>query len=150
MNQLIKGSVLQNIVTVAAGAAAATALNGDVIDLAGLEGAMIIIALGPIVAGAVTSVKLQHGDVSTGPTVLTDAADILGSNMVIADTDDNTVVVFDVRKPKFRYLRIAVSRATQNATLTAIAIGYGARYRPTTQPAGVATKVIANPTSGTA
>lgn len=150
MNQLIKRSKVTNILTVAAGAAAATAVSGDVIDLQGMEGCLIILALGPIVAGAATSAKLAHGDTSTGPTNLSDQADILGSSMTILDTDDNTVVVFDVRKPKFRYLRLVVSRATQNATVTAVAIAYGSRDCPTVQAAGVATKVIATPASGVA
>lgn len=150
MHQLANTSIIAVPVTLTAGAAAATALNGDVIDMQGLEGALIIIALGAIVAGAATSVKLQHGEVSTGAQVLTDAADIAGSNHTILDTDDNTLVVYDVRKPLHRYLRVAISRATQNATLGVTVIGYGDRYQPTAQPAGNALVVIANPVTGTA
>lgn len=146
MNQLIKRSILTNLVTVAAGAAGTSAITSSKMDLKGLEGALIIVAVGPVVAGAVTSFKLQHGDQSGGG----DMADILGSNQAIADTDDNTLVYAEVRKPTKRYLQVVFSRATQNATVAVVGIGYGSRDCPTAQPAGVVGEVYAPPSSGTA
>ncbi len=145
MNQLIKRSKIVPLITPTAGAAGTSAINGSVIDFANYEGALIIISLGAIVAGAVTSVKFQGGATSSPTT------DIEGTAQTIADTQDDTVLYMDIRRPVNRYGRIVVSRGTQNATIgSAIAVLYGARDQPVTQPAGVAGEVTVSPAAGTA
>ena len=56
------------------GAAGLTALTSEIIDTRGFHGVRFIISLGAIVAGALTSVKVQQGAVSN----MSDAADIAG------------------------------------------------------------------------
>jgi hypothetical protein len=125
--QLSKHTKLQRVEN--AVAAGTTAVESDVVDVAGYEGVMFVIALGAIVSGAVTSAKAQQGAASD----LSDAADLLGTSVTIADTDDNKLVYLDVNQPRERYVRCLVSRATQNATVDGItAILYGARVVPTT------------------
>lgn len=128
--QLAKHIKLQRVKT--AQAAGTSAISSDVVDTAGYEGVLFIIAMGAIVAGAVTSAKAQQGAASD----LSDAADLEGSSVAIADDADNKLVYLDVANPRERYVRCAVSRATQNATVDSItAILYGPRVLPTTHDA---------------
>jgi hypothetical protein len=144
MNELIKGGKIVPLITITAGAAGTSAINSSVIDFADCEGALIVVQTGPIVAGAVTSFKFQGGATSSPST------DIEGTAQTIADDDDNEVFYLDIRRPVHRYGRIVVSRATQNATVSAVAILYGSRDKPTTQAAGVTGEVFSSPAAGTA
>lgn len=145
MNQLIKGMKLVPLITVAAGAAGTTVLTSSIIDFAGYEGALILVPLGPVVAGAVTSIKFQQGAASD----MSDAADVVGTNVAIADTDDNTIKYLEIRRPMLQYGQIVVSRATQAATVCAYALLYGSRNRPTSQIAGAVGKSLVSPAAGT-
>ncbi len=131
MNQLISGTKFLPAITVTAGAAAATDITGTTIDAAGYEGVAFIVQLGAIVSGAVTSLKVQVGDESD----LSDAADVTDLTLTVADTDDEDIKVLDYRRPSGRYVRIYADRATQNATLSAIAALYGSRDQIVTQTA---------------
>ena len=46
----------------------------------------------------------------------------------IADDDDNKVFYLDIKRPQLRYGRLVVSRATQNATVSAVAVLYGQNF----------------------
>jgi len=129
---LIQGTKLSSAITPTAGAAGATNINGTIIDMSGFDGCLIAVHFGAIVGGAVTSIKAQHGDDSA----LADAADITGSSVTVADTDDDKVFYIDVRSRK-RYLRLVALRATQNSTLAATYLQYDAKSRPTSQAAAV-------------
>lgn len=130
MNQLISGTKFLPAVTVTAGAAGATDITGTVIDTAGFEGVAFIVQLGAIVSGAVTSIKVQECATSGGT-----FTDVTGATLTIADTDDEDIKVIDYRRPTQRYVLLYVDRATQNATLTAIAALYGSRDKIVTQVA---------------
>lgn len=144
MNELIKGCKIVSLITPAAGAAGTSAINSSTIDFADCEGALIVLQTGPIVSGAVTSFKFQEGATSTPTT------DVEGTSQTIADDDDNEVFYLDIKRPGLRYGRIAVSRATQNATISGVAILYGSRDNPTTQADGVSGEVFCSPVAGTA
>lgn len=108
-------------------AAGATNVNSAVVDMQGYDGVMFLAAFGAIVSGAVTSIKAQQGQASN----LSDAADLAGTSITVADTDDNKVAVLDIYRPQERYVRVAVLRATQNATVDGvIAIRYKGRKAP--------------------
>lgn len=131
----------------AAGVAGTSALTGATLDMLGFDAVCCIVNLGPIVTGAVTSGKWQQ---DSDPAMGT-AADLLGSGQTITDDLDNTIVVFDLKRPTKRYVRLVISRATQNATVGAATyIRYGARSRPPTQPAGVILERFVSPIEGTA
>lgn len=125
--QLSKHVKLQRVEN--AVAAGTTAVETDVVDVAEFEGVLFVIAMGAITAGAVTSAKAQQGAASD----LSDAADLEGTSVTIADDADNKLVYVDVKNPRERYVRCVVSRATQNAVIDGItAILYGPRVVPTT------------------
>jgi hypothetical protein len=132
-------------ITVAEGAAAATALEGAVLDTAGFEGGCAIVAFGPIVTGAATSIKLQQCDTSGGS-----YADVVGTSQTVTDADDNKVFYIDFKRTNERYVKVYVSRATQAATCVAVYVQYGARRRPVTQGTNVAGEQFTAAIEGTA
>jgi hypothetical protein len=131
-------------VTPTAGLAASTAISGSIIDTAGFNGVLFCVQFGAIVTGAATSFKVEHSDASD----MSGNADILGTSQTVADSDDNKVFYVDIRKPVKRYVRLLVSRATQNATVSAVALVYGPNDAPFTQTATGETH--SSPVSGTA
>lgn len=147
MNNLSSSTRLQRVSN--AVAAGTTVVNSSVVDTTRLEGVLFIIALGAIVTGAATSAKLQQGDAPD----LSDAADLEGTSVTIADDADNKLVYLDLKRPLKRYVRAVVSRATQNATVDGIvAIGYGAGVVPPTHDVATVAggEVHVGPAEGTA
>lgn len=111
---------------VAAGATAITPSNG--IDMAGFDGCIFIVTIGTITAGAVTSIEV-HQSSDDGDSDSYTA--IAGTNVAIADDEDNKIFYVDVINPRERYLKLIVNRATQNAVLNSIvAIQYKAGNSP--------------------
>jgi hypothetical protein len=107
-------------------------INSDIVATADCDGLRFLIGFGAITAGAATSVKLQQGNDGAA---LADAADVAGSAVVVADTEDGKVVVIDVFQPQFDYMRVVTLRATQNAAVDFVIVEkYGRRKLPA--PAG--------------
>ena len=129
-------------------AAGQTDQNGGIVDMANYEGVVFIAALGTLASGAVTGLKAQMGNESN----LSDAADLVGTAVSMADSDDNKLLVLDIHRPAERYVRAVVTRGTADATIDGvIAIQYGARLLPASQDstvAGIETHV--SPAEGTA
>lgn len=146
MNQLSSSTIISSAITPTAGVAGTSAITSTVIDSANADGVLFVVRMGAITTGAVTSVKAQHSEVFASG-----YEDIADTNQVIADTADDSHVVLDLRRPDKRYVRIVVSRATQNAVVaSATALVYGARSQPVTQPAGTALEAFSDAISGTA
>ena len=141
-----KDMKISSAVTLAAGAAAATNINGSILDMEGFEGVMVKVQTGPIVAGAVTSIKMQQ-DSASG---MGAAQDLLGTGQTIADTDDNKMFYIDLKKPTKQFVRLVVLRATQDATVAATYEQYGAKKRPVTHGTNVAGETHISPAEGTA
>lgn len=135
---------------VAAGATDIT--DSLVIDMANYEGVRFIVGFGAITAGAVTSVKVQQATAKTSDTALTSGADLLGSGITVADSDDNKLVISDIIRPRERYVQVHILRATQNAVVDlVIAELYGARKLPVTKDTTVAgQETSASPAEGAA
>ena len=131
MNQLISGIKINSAISVSAGAAGATAIEGTAIDTANFDGVQFVVQLGAIVTGAATSLKLQECATSAG--VYTDVA---STGITVADDDDGEIRYLDYHRPAKRYVRLYAARATQNATLTAVGICYTGKSQPVTQPTG--------------
>lgn len=130
-------------------AAGVTTVTSSVIDMQGFEGVEFTTLFGAITAGAVIGVKLQQGNASDG----SDAQDLAGTNIVVPATASNVVSITDLWKPTKRYVRIAVTRTTQNSAIDGIiAQQYEARVYPsvndTTTVAGY--KYLVSPIEGTA
>jgi len=101
--------------------------TGSIIDMEGREGCLFIFKFAAIAAGATTSVKVQQGAVAN----MSDAADLAGTGISVADDDDDQTFVIDVVKPQERYLRGYVDKDASNATAEVlVCIPYGARKRP--------------------
>lgn len=133
-------------ITITEGAAGTTDIEGAVLDMSGFEEAVCVVQFGAIVTNAVTSIKWQEGEASD----LSDAADVTGTAQVVADDDDNTVFRINIIKPRGRYGRVYVDRATQNATCAAMYYQAGARTLPVTDAATVAGETHVSPAEGTA
>jgi hypothetical protein len=115
-------------ITPTAGAAGATGINGATLDMAGWDGVLVVVPFGAIVTGAVTSIKAQQGAASD----CSDCADLAGTGQTVADDSDDKSFYLDLRRPAERYVRVVVSRATQNATVGgATYIQYRGRAKPT-------------------
>lgn len=133
--------------TTAEGASGTSAITGATIDTQGFDSALLILPIGPVTTGAVTSFKIQHDDAAGMGTV----ADVSTSGQTVADSDDNTTRYVDLGSIRKRYIRVAVSRATQVSTFGgATWVLYNAAVSPVTQPGTVTGEAIVAPVSGTA
>lgn len=144
-----KNVKVSSAITPTAGAAGTTAINGSIIDMAGSDSVMAVVRAGAVTAGAVTSIKWQQDTDSAGGTM----ADLLGTAMTIVDDDDGQLFVSDLVKPQKRYVRIVVSRATQNAVISsANYLQYSARKMPVVQDVAdlVTYELNVSPAEGTA
>lgn len=135
--------------TTTAGAAGTSAITSSAVDMTGFDGCLFIVPFGAIVSGAVTSIKVQQCDTTGGS-----YADLAGSNQTVADTDDDKLFYVDVKNPQEGFLKLVVSRATQNATVGGIiAIQYQKRLvggAGITQGSNVAGEQWNAPAEGTA
>lgn len=145
-------SVLSEVVKISTaikpseGVAGATDLNGAILDMAGFDGVLMEATFGAIVSGAATSVKVQQDtDSAMGA-----AADLAGTSQTVADTDDDKTFYIDLYRPKERYVRLVVKRATQNATVSARYVQYRARTEKTTHAADISGEIHLSPAEGTA
>lgn len=140
-------SAIRVLNAVAAGTSAQTS---SVIDTAGYDGVKIYTGFGAITTGAVTSVKLQQ---SSDDGVADGYSDIEGSSITVNDDDDNQFVVHDLYRPQKRYIKVVISRATQNAVIDGVlAVRYSPKKLPATNDSAtiVALESYASPAEGTA
>jgi len=118
------------VATVAAGAAAQTAISCTAVNMTGFDGCLFLVPFGAIVSGAATSIKLTQCDTVGGS-----YADLTGTSQTVGDTDDNKTFVVDIQQPVEQFLKLEISRATQDATVGAvIAIPYHKSSRGTVLP----------------
>lgn len=130
-------------------AAGQSDVNGNAIDHSQFEGVVFLAKFGAIDAGAVTSIKAQSSeDGSTG------WADLEGTQVDVADTDDGKIAVLELYRPTpdKPFVRLVLQRGTADATLeSAEAILYGPRKAGVTQDSDVAaSEVHAGADEGTA
>jgi hypothetical protein len=114
------------------GVAAATALFGAALSLATYfaDRVMMVVTFGPITTNGVQSIKAQTDSSAAFSTPL----DIEGSSQTVADSKDDKTYIIDVINPPEQFVRLAVSRATQNAVVaSAYYIVYGMRGPVVTQ-----------------
>ena len=80
------------------------------------------------------------------------AADLEGTAQVVADDADEKTFCINIHKPRERYVRLVVDRATQNAVVSsATYIQYGPRTIPnSTHGSNVAIESFVSPAEGTA
>lgn len=123
-----------------------------VIDTQGYEGLRFIVGFGTITSSAVTSLKAQQSEVKASATSLTNGADLAGTGITVADTDDNKIFIMDIYRPAERYVQLFINRGIANAVVDfAIAELYGARKLPVPASSDVAQQELnVSPAEGTA
>ncbi|MEJ0015707.1 MAG: hypothetical protein WDN25_03925 [Acetobacteraceae bacterium] len=123
-------------------------VNSDIVDTAGFDGVRFIVGFGAITSGGVQSIKLQQNTANSGGAM----ADLAGTGITVADTDDNKIAIAEVFRPAERYLRVVTKRATQNSAIDFCLVElFDPRVRPITDDASViASEVASTPAEGTA
>ena len=107
--------------------AGVTTIDSSPVDMAGYDGVLFVSTVGAITAGGVQSMKAQQ-DTAVG---MGAAADLAGSGLTVADDDDNQSFWLDIKRPRERFVRCRVLRATQSSAWGEIyALQYRARNRP--------------------
>lgn len=121
--------------------------NGLALDMQGWDGVLMLVRLGAVADGAVTSIKAQQGSASD----LNDAADLEGTKITIAGTDDNGIKYIDLYQPQERYVRLVVDKDGANACAeSASYIQYRGRVVPSTHGPGVSGEAHLAPYEGAA
>ena len=128
-------------------------ITSDALDMGadgGYRNVTFLVLFGAIVSGAVTTIKIQQ---SSDDGVADGYSDLEGTALSVADTDDGKVIPIHVIRPTKRYLKVLVTRATQNSTIDGmLAIQYdGNETPPTNESVTVATgESHISPPEGTA
>lgn len=135
-------------VTNAAAYASGTAdVNGSTLDMAGFDGVLMMVHFAAIATGATTSIKAQGGDESDA----SDMADLTGTRVSIADSEDNESRYIDLFQPRTRYVRLVIDKDGSNAVgASATYLQYRAKSAPTSHASGVSGEQHASPAAGTA
>ena len=98
--------------------------TGAIMDMSGSNGITATVTMAAIAGGAVTTFKMQQGDLANG----SDMSDLLGSGISIADDDDDQVFVSEIFKPTKRYVRMFMDKDGANNTAeSAVYDLYGAQ-----------------------
>jgi hypothetical protein len=124
--------------------AAASNVNGDVIDSASAESVAFVVRFGT--AAADNTIKVQQGTLANG----SDMADLEGSSVAVGASDE--IVACEIVKPRERYLRVVVLRGTSSTIETGFALIGGLRVQPADNAdAGtIASEKLISPPEGTA
>lgn len=146
VREIGKDTKIVNCITPVAGVAGTSDLNGAEVNMESFENVAFIFHWGVITASGVQSVKAQQ-DVVTG---MAGAADLIGTNILVADDDDGEITVIDIIKPLEQFVRPVVLRATQNAVVSCVGIAYNGLKKPFSQAADVTVETHISPIEGTA
>ncbi|PZU87340.1 MAG: hypothetical protein DI527_18875 [Chelatococcus sp.] len=145
-------SLLKNVkvTRVAASAVAGTTdVAGSILDMAGFDGVLFLALTGDVTDTSVLTLKAQQNvaNQTSGMANLAGTASFTAG----ATSADSKVLLLDVYKPRERYVRPVLTRATANAVVDGIiAIQYDARNRPSVQDASVIASALSNDPNETA
>jgi hypothetical protein len=126
-----------------ASAAAQTALDSDAVDMANFDAVLFVATIASIAITGVVTVQAQ------GRNETTDAwADLTGATVTrtAVGAETNITMALEIIRPRQRYVRVTVTRATANAALSSIVAMQKAKGRvPLAQGANVYTNVVLSP-----
>ena len=106
-------------------------IEGEIIDMEGFDGVLMIMHTATIAGSAVSSIKAQQHTVGTDSASW---ADLLGTSISIADDYDDQLFVIDLVKPLEQFVRIVLTKDTSNALAgSATYIQYQASKKPVVQ-----------------
>ncbi len=130
-------------------AAGTTDQNGTGVDCRNVESVTFVALLGTLTAGQVTTLKAQQSDDDGSSDAYSDLE--ATQTTAMADNDDDQIVILEVVRPRKRYVRAVLERATQNAVIDGIvAFKHMPRIEPTTNGTTVQeTKTVISPAEGT-
>ena len=125
-------------------------VNSDGVDMSNHEGVIFQVHLGTITGSGVPSVKAQQSDDDGSSDAYSDLA---GTLVTGDDADDDKIFVLEIYRPRKKFVRIVVGRATANVVIDSIgAIVWGRRKQPAVQGSDVVaeSKSVVSPAEGTA
>lgn len=102
-----------------AASAATTDVTSDIIDMAGFDGVIFLTSFGT--AAADNTMHAEQGAAAA----MGDAADLEGSEVDVASSDEDLFI--DILRPRERYVRVVVTRATSTTVGDIWAIQYRAK-----------------------
>ena len=133
-------------------AAGQAEIDATGVDMQGYDAVVFMAMFGSITGGAVTSLKAQASD-DDGSTDAYASNDLLGTSVVVSDASDNKIAYLEIIRPRKRYVRAVILRATQDSVVDGI---LALRYRkmgtlPVTQGTSViaTSKIVTYPAVGT-
>ncbi len=130
------------------GVAAGQATNsGEDVDMANFEGVLFILAMGTLTGPGIITMHAEQSAVGGGAGY----ADIEGTAVAAVTSDDDKLLLLEVKKQGDRYIRPVVITSGGNGVIDGvIAVKYGSRVQPVTQPADVANSELhVSPVEGT-
>ena len=124
-----------------------TTITSATVDTAGFEGVRFVALMGAITDGT-PSLKVRQGQAAN----MSDGADLAGSGVTIAATDDNEMISSEIIRPTERYVDCQLVRggATGAVIDGIIAELFGPKSAPVTQDAAFNNEVAVTPAEGTA
>jgi hypothetical protein len=129
------------ITTVAPTATGTTTITGSAIDMAGYDGALLIVRLGSPATN--NNIRWSQCDTSGGS-----YADLEGT-LVGNHATDNPLMV-DLKQPREQFLKYVVTRGTTTTIDAVTVIQYRGASFPVTQPSGTQLEKYTSPAEGTA
>ncbi len=126
--------------------AATSDVDSDIVDMSGWEGAIFFTSFGTAAADNLIKVQQNTANSTSG------MADLEGTSLVSGASPSNEDVSVDVYKPRERYLRAKVVRATSSTVESVYCLRYGPRTMPTTTTVSgtQAAELHQSPAEGTA
>lgn len=115
-------------------AAGTSDVDSNYLDMANFQGVIFLIVVGVMAASSTADFKVNQCDTSGGT-----YADLTGTAVTqFSATDDDKFALIDVFDPEEQYLKVTTTRGNGgNSTIECLmAIQYGARKLPITQPTG--------------
>ena len=123
--------------------------TGAIMDMLGYEGIVAIVKCASVHNSATYSIKMQEDSDSAGGTM----ADLEGTGITIAGTDDDQLFMIEVYRPRERYVRLYVDKDASNACAeSAIYVLYGPKELPVSNNVddAVTSEIHASPAEGAA
>jgi hypothetical protein len=129
------------ITTVASVATGTSTITSSAFDMAGYDGALLIVRLGSPATN--NNIRWSQCDTTGGS-----YADILGT-LVGNHATDNPLIV-DLKRPQEQFLKYVVTRGTTTTIDVVTVIQYKSRTKAQTQPSGTQIERHQGPAEGTA
>jgi hypothetical protein len=129
------------ITSVAAVATATSTVTSSAFDMAGYDGALLIVRLGSPATN--NNIRWSQCDTTGGS-----YADIEGT-LVGNHATENPLIV-DLKRPREQFLKYVITRGTTTTVDSVVVIQYKARNKTVSQPSGTQIERWAGPAEGTA